>query len=139
MNSERNIKHQCAEYAYRCVEDVINFRQGTDLQKKYRSEVMSTGTRILGSSLMQTLAFYSSKEEPHFLKLNLHLLKWILKDESVNGKHLNPAKWDEDRKEMIKILSFLLTKSDDEIMYYTQRALDVTEWLKRFSEARLKE
>jgi len=88
---------------------------------------------------MQTLAFYSSKDEPHFLKLTLHLLKWILKDEQVNGKSLNTEKWDEDKEQTMKIFSFLLNKTDGEMIYYTQMALDVTEWLKRFSDARLKE
>ena len=136
-NIERNIIHECAEYAYRCVEDIMN--RNEDIQKKYRSEVMSTGTRIKGSGLMQTLAFYCSKDELHFLKLTLHLLKWILKDEQVNGKSLNTEKWDEDKEQMMKIFSFLLNKPDDEMIYYTQMALDVTEWLKRFSDARLKE
>ena len=137
-NEERNIKHECAEYAYQSVEDIINLNN-EDIQKKYRSEVMSTGARIKGSGLMQTLAFYSSKDEPHFLKLTLHLLKWILKDEQVNGKSLNTEKWDEDKEQTMKIFSFLLNKTDGEMIYYTQMALDVTEWLKRFSDARLKE
>lgn len=136
VNYERNIKHECAEYAYKCIEDILGFND--DIQRKYRSEVMSTGTRIKSSGLMQTLAFYCSKEDPHFLKLTLHILKWILKDIQIDGKFLNPLAWNENKEETLRIFSFLLKESDEKMIYYTQRALDVTEWLKRFADARLK-
>lgn len=133
---ERNIKHECAEYAYRCVEEIK--KNHSNIKDKYLSEVMSTGTRISGSGLMQTLAFYLSKEEPHFKKLTLHILKWVLKDIPVNGKTLDLSIWDEDKKETFKIFSFLLNKPDEEMIYCTERALDVTQWLSRFARAMLK-
>ncbi len=135
-SGERNIKHECAEYAYKCVDDILI--NDPNIQGKYHSEIMSTGTRIKGSGLMQTLAFYCSKEDPHFLKLTLHLLKWILKDRPFNGSLLDTSQWDEDKSGVMKIFSVLLNESDEEMIYYTQRALDVTEWLKRFADARLK-
>ncbi|NCO68465.1 MAG: type III-B CRISPR module-associated protein Cmr5 [Nitrospirae bacterium CG_4_10_14_0_8_um_filter_41_23] len=137
---ERNIKHQCAEYACKCIENIVN--NHSSIQKDYRSEVMSTGTRIYGSGLMQTLTFYCSKmdKHEHFKKLLLHLLYWILDGESFNGKTINAetAKWDENKENVLKIFTALLKKQDDGMIYYTQRAMNITEWLKRFADVRLK-
>ncbi len=139
---ERNIKHQCARYAYDCIEEISKL---PGEQTEYRSQVMSTGTRIHGSGLMQTLTFYCSKmegkdgrEKIYFRKLALHLLKWVLKDEKVNGG-LPLSKWNEDNTATWKIYSFLLnTDSDEKMIYYTERAKELTVWLKRFADARLR-
>jgi len=145
-NEEKNLKHQCAEYAFRCVDDILN-NQNSQTQKEYRSEVRSTGTRIYGSGLMQTLAFYSSKMDdkgeenhPHFRKLSLHILKWLLKDENIDGIIIDTSisKWDEDKNHTINLFSKLLNKSDEDMIYYTQRAMEVTGWLARFADAKLK-
>ncbi len=141
---ERNIKHQCARYAYDCIEDMIS--EPADRQREYRSEVMSTGTRIHGSGLLQTLTFYCSKmsgkgdnEKPHFRKLALHMLKWILKDEKIDGG-LSLSEWNEDVSGVWKLYSVLLNAdSDEKMIFYTERARELTDWLKRFADARLKE
>lgn len=141
-SQERNLKHQCAEYAYRCIKDVIDNHSA--LQKDYRSEVMSTGTKIKGSGLMQTLAFFLSKmdKQPHFKPLTLHLLKWVLDEETIDDTTLKASdvsSWDESKEETLKMFEILLKKSDIDMIHYTQRVLNVTGWLKRFADARLRE
>jgi len=134
---DRNIKHECASYAYKCIKDIIE--NCSNIQKDYRSEVMSAGTKIHDAGLMQTLAFFCSKMEKdlHFRKLALHIMKWILRDEKVGGVNIDTEKWDEDKNKTIELFEFLLNQSDERMMYFTQEALEVTTWLKRFADARL--
>lgn len=138
-NEERNIKHQCAEYAFNCIEDVVKINN-SQTHKEYRSEVRSTGTRIYGAGLMQTLAFYLSKmneeKHPHFRKLSLHILKWLLKDENIDGT-IDTSRWEDNNDQTIKLFRTLLNKSDEEMIYCTQRAMEVTGWLARFADAKL--
>lgn len=137
ITEERNLKHETAKYAYECIEDVVTSDTKED---KYRSEVMQTGFRLYGAGLMQTLAFYCSKmkKDKHFRKLSLHLLKWTLRDEVINKGMINCSQWNENEAQTMGLFSVLLDKSDDEMRFYAQRAMDVTEWLKRFAEAKLK-
>ena len=124
---ERNIKHKCAEYAYRCITDISG--EEPAVQTDYRSEVMSTGTRIYSTGLMQTLTFYCSKikeGKPHFEKLSLHVTKWILRSDKLGNEMAT-----------LQLLEFLLNQPDDKMMYFTQEAMEVTQWLKRFADAKL--
>ena len=137
IDAKRNIKHECAAYAYACITDVADEIPN---QKEYRSEVMSTGTRIHDSGLMQTLAFYCSKmkaEKPHFERLSLHVMKWILRDEKVNDRNVNTSKWDDGKGGVLTLFSFLLDQSDEKMMWFTREAMEVAQWLKRFADARL--
>jgi CRISPR type III-B/RAMP module-associated protein Cmr5 len=146
LEMDRDIKHQCAEYAYRCIEDVVNFEP--DIKEDYRSEVMNTGTRIYGSGLMQTLTFLCSKieiekngreEKPHFRKLALHLMKWILDEKEGVSVVAEIATWDDSKDKTLELFKGLLNeKNVDELIYYTQRAMEISEWLKRFADAKLK-
>lgn len=134
-----NIKHKCAMYAYECItEDII--KTESQIQEKYLSEIRSTATRIHDSGLLQTLAFYcSKKEDEHFKKLSLHIMKWILQDETINGANINIRKWDENQQIVLDFMALLLNKNDEEIMLKTGEAMEVSQWLSRFAVARLKE
>ena len=142
---DRNIKHKCAAYAYNCISDVL---KEPGIQGKYRSEVLSVGTRIHDSGLLQTLAFCCSKmkggEKPgdrsHFRELALYIMKWILREEQIDGDSLDTSKWDESDENIMSIFAYLLEphQSDERMLIYTHDALEVTQWLKRFADARLK-
>lgn len=140
---DKNIKHECAHYAYQCIENII--KNHNSIQKDYRSEVMSAGTKIHDAGLMQTLAFFCSKmkiennkeKNPHFRKLTLHIMKWILREEKVKNLNVDTTKWDEDKNKTIELFEFLLNQSDEKMMHLTQEALEVITWLKRFADARL--
>ena len=129
---ERNIKHECAKYAYERITKVLESSKANpniDIQKDYRSEVMSTGTRIHSAGLLQTLTFYCSKisdKKPHFKELVLHIMEWILRNEKPGNS-----------KDPLPLLEFLLGQPDDKMMYFTEEAMEVTQWLKRFADARL--
>ena len=128
---QRNLQHDRARYAYKSIKEVP-----AQIQKDYRSEVMSTPVRIHDAGLMQTLAFYCSKmkldesgeeKNPHFSMLALHIMKWILNDEAERR----------GKKDALKLFSSLLTCSDEEMILHTQEAIEVTQWLKRFADARI--
>lgn len=142
MSSEKmggNIKHECAHYAYKCIDDVLGTIK--DSQRDYRSEVRSTATRIHDAGLMQTLAFYCSKmnDKKHFERLALHIMKWILRADKVENESVDTSRWDDGKAGILKFLRFLLDQSDEKMMMLTAEATEVTQWLARFADARLKE
>jgi len=138
MNHEIvNLKHKCAEYAYKCIYKCIAEVEDQTIKGKYLSEVKSTSAKIYGSGLMQTLTFYFSKNEPHYRKLLLHLLNWILDGETINHRTITCDSPRGDN-ELITLFNAMLKTPPDKMMFYTQRALMVCEWLSRFADAKLK-
>lgn len=137
---ERNIRHECAKYAYECITDVVELsKKDSGIQKDYRSEVLSTGTRIHNAGLLQTLTFYCSKikdNKPHFERLSSHIMEWILRNEKTGVSAVN-ASSRKDEGKPLKLLEFLLDQPDNRMIYFTREAMEVTQWLKRFAEARL--
>jgi len=129
-----NLKHRCAKYAYNCIDEL----KDPDIKGKYLSEVKSTAAKIYGSGLMQTLTFYlSKKDEPHYRKLLLHLLNWILDGETINSCTIT-CDLPRGDNELITLFNEMLKTTPDKMMFYTQRALMVCEWLSRFADAKLK-
>jgi len=133
-----NLKHARAEYAYRCVTDVL--RLG-DQVKKYKTLILNTPVRIQSSGLMQTLAFSCSKMEknPHHQQLVLHMAKWVLRDKAIRGIAIDTRSWEENRDETMGLFELLLSQPDEVMMQFTREALEVTQWLKRFADARIEE
>ena len=135
---QRNLQHDRAKYAHDCIENVLakeKEKAFEGISEKYKSEVMSTPVRIHDAGLMQTLAFYCSKmkvengkeKNPHFSMLALHIMKWILNDEAERT----------GREDALNLFSSLLDQSDEEMILHTQEAIEVTQWLKRFADARI--
>ncbi|RKY69196.1 MAG: type III-B CRISPR module-associated protein Cmr5 [Candidatus Latescibacterota bacterium] len=119
----RNLDHDRALYAYKCVEKIEGGGDETE-KKKYRSAVLASGALIHKSGLMQTLAFYLSKKDKEYYKqLAGHILHW---DYVYGGAELP-----------LNTYHKLLNLSDEEVMYRTQEAKALILWLKRFAEAML--
>lgn len=129
----KNLDHERAEYAYRCVKYIEG--EGGELEKKYHSAVRSSGALIQKSGLIQTLSFYISKTKEngrnedqksytHYEFLAGHILKWSM----GNNENLSP----------LKLYLSLLDCTDDEIIQKTQESKALILWLKRFSDAMLK-
>lgn len=118
----RNLDHDRALYAYICMEKIEGC--GDETKKKYRSAVLASGALIQKSGLMQTLAFYLSKnDKEHYKQLAGHILHW---DYVYGGTGLP-----------LDIYRKLLNLSDEDVMYRTQEAKALILWLKRFAEAML--
>ena len=127
---DRNLDHDRALYAYKCVEEIQTI--GGDTGKKYRSAVLSSGALIQKSGLMQTLAFYISKkskkdeDDTYYEQLAGHILHWKHMCGKTEGDLLNAYK---------KLLD---CSDEEEMVYKTQEAKALILWLKRFAEAMLK-
>lgn len=118
-DEERNLEHKRAEYAYGCINEIVESR---DEKEKYRSAVLSCGPLIRKAGLIQTMAFYLSKKGPQE-KLAEHILKHIF----------------QERNETVNCLfKRLLDSNEDMLMEMTSETQSLVKWLKRFAEARLK-
>lgn len=133
---EKNLEYERADYAYKCIQDVIDHHDS--IKKEYRSELLQTPARIYNSGLLQTLTFYCSKMEVdektkkknHFIPLNLHIMKWILRDELS----LPLDQWGEGPNEIWNMYKSKILAQPDQKMRYTDRAMSVIVWMKRFAD-----
>jgi CRISPR-associated protein Cmr5 len=129
---ENNIEHERADYAYKCIKDILDNHNG--IKDKYRSEVLQTAIRIYNAGLMQTLTFYCSKmpNDEHFRKLSLHLMKWILRDELTTNRET----WTENIGQTWQLFNTILNHPNN-LIVYTERTKTVVVWLKRFADGRI--
>ena len=122
---DRNLDHDRALYAYKCVEEIQTI--GGDTETKYRRAVLSSGALIQKSGLMQTLAFYiSKKDKEYYEQLAGHILHLKHVGGTTEGDLLNAYK---------KLLD---CSAEEDMLYKTQEAKALILWLKRFAEAMLK-
>jgi len=120
----RNLDHERASYAYKCIEDIKKI--GGKTEKEYRSAVRSSGALVQKSGLMQTLAFYlSKKDKEHYKQLAGHILHW----DYVYGGTESPL---DSYHKLLEIL-------DEDIIHKTQEAKALILWLKKFADAMLKD
>ena len=121
---ENNIEHERADYAYKCIKDILDNHNG--IKDKYRSEVLQTAIRIYNAGLMQTLTFYCSKMEikngikNHFIPLSLHLMKWILRDELTTNRET----WTENIGQTWQLFNTILNHPNN-LIVYTERTKTV--------------
>lgn len=124
------IKSQEQEYmqiAHAFVKDAKSLSEKE--QNEYQSRVQSAPVLIHDTGLMQTLAFYISKDERSLSKLAKHLLSWLNYNQSWQS-HLNEQNW--------QLFSNLIDQSSEQLLLNTQKMLKLLQWLKRFSESQLK-
>ena len=127
IQRERNLEHERASYAFKCVEDIKN-QNNEKAESKYRTAALSAGTLIHKSGLLQALAFYISKKDYHSIAKDM--LFWLT-EIPVNNS---------DVKASLKVMyKQLLSLNDEDIIYKTQETRALIVWLKRFSEAMLKD
>lgn len=100
-------------------------------QNDYQSRVQSAPVLIHDTGLMQTLAFYISKEEKSLERLAKHLLCWLNVDCEEHWQSKNSdSTWN--------LFSNLIDQSSDKLLMNTEKTLKLLQWLKRFSESQLK-
>jgi len=134
-----NQEHKRASYAYRCIKDIENlsFPNHEKHEKKYRSLVESLPTRLQTIGLMQTLAFNCAKmkngDNIYFVKLNLHIMKWLLGESESTT-------WNENAAAVYTTFTTKLLPQlgTEKLMIHSRQAIDLAIWLKRFAEASLK-
>lgn len=102
-----------AENAYPLVADV----KGTDNEAKYRTLALTFPTMIMQSGLAQAVGFLMAKDEPHHRKLLSHL-KVLLNKDNLHDEILGA--------DIIKYQKL------------TRNAIEASSWLKRYTQALLK-
>ncbi len=130
----RDLEHKRAKYACRCIEDIDD----KAFRKDYHPLVSSLPTRLQTIGLLQTLTFNCSKmqgkngDKPQFVKLNLQIMKWLLKPEIRET-----CTWEEDATATFKLFkdNMLDQLGTEKKMLYTREAIALAIWLKRFAEA----
>lgn len=129
-----NQEHKRASYAWRCIEDIDN-KLNQKEREKYHTLVSSLPTRLQTTGLMQTLAFNCSKmdkdKKPYFVKLNAHLMKWILGETGATA-------WNENAAQVYQTFTTTILNDlgTEKLMIHTRQTLDLAIWLKRFAEGK---
>jgi len=119
-----NIAHENANAAL----DRIKAIRETETQKvqgEYLSLVRGADAMIHQCGLLQTLAFYRSKQKPHHNKLTSHVLEHL--ELTHDEAHLQDGYRE------------LLGMDDGALMHKTAEARQYLLWLKRYAEAMLGE
>lgn len=120
----KNIAHDNARKAFEKIEVVKQC--DVKIQKKYLSLVRGADTFMHQCGLLQTLAFYLSKDEQHHQLMTGQLLEFIGSEYLPDGNRMQGYKR-------------LIGKEDSSLMTDTARIRKYLLWLKRYAEAMLDE
>lgn len=120
-DEERNLEHKRAEYAFDCINEIAEMDEPD--QKKYRTAVLSCGSLMQKSGLIQAMAYHLSKKGQRE-KLAEHILRWI-----IYYRHGGSA---------IDLFQVLLGADDEMLARMTSESQSIVKWLKCFAEGRLK-
>jgi len=102
-------------------------QQGVTSQagKKYTNLAKAAPALIMQNGLLQTLAFYESKNEAQHQQLSQHLRRWI--NLRINGIDKDPG--------FRPLVDALLGSSSADYRLATQEALLLLRWLRQFAAA----
>ena len=92
---------------------------------KYRNLAKAAPALIMNNGLMQTLAFYESKGEPHHCRLAAHLRSWIFLRAGGNGQ--DPG--------FRTMMDDLLKAGPADYRRATDEALLILRWIRQFAAA----
>jgi CRISPR-associated protein Cmr5 len=103
---------------------LITSIKGKEFAKEYKSYVQSASTLIKTNGLMQTLAFWQSRNKPAYRELLNHITKMIADDSGIQNLDLPQKVMDCDQNEYRNL---------------TTISLACLVWLKRFAESELED
>jgi CRISPR-associated protein Cmr5 len=124
MANLKTLTQKYALYAFECIEEVKTKNIGSD----YVSTVKKIPAMITHNGLLTTLTFLYSKSDKEPKLILLNQIVYCLKNPSV-------TKPKELSKDDIKDFIYQLAKEDfQKLMFYSQKALTLSQWLKRLAE-----
>lgn len=127
----QTLDQQRAEYAWAQVNQVAQ----QPIQPDYTSLVKGVPVLIMGSGLMQTLAFLRAKGKPHHLALLGHLCHWLgrtLGGTPVTGQERFPP---EAAADFDKVMAALHAAPSALYLRATDETLALLRWLRQFADA----
>lgn len=101
----------------------------------YTSLAKGVPVLVMGSGLMQTLAFLQAKGKDHHLKLLGHLCRWLgrtLGGTSVTGEERFPP---EEAAEFATVMAALHAAPSALYLRATDEALALLRWIRQFADA----
>lgn len=109
-----NLEQERAAYAWNCVQNCSS---------DYVNLAKSAPALIMGNGLMQTLAFFKSKDKAHHRNLNSHIMEWL------HRRFLCQA-------DFAQVMTFL-HGADDSSLYRraTEETMELLRWLRQFAAA----
>lgn len=132
----QTLEQKRSKYAF----EKIIYVKGKNFEKKLSSLIGKLATLILTNGLGNTLAFLFAKGKDEHLYTIYILSDWLINNSSIGKKDLNITEYSSDKvkKETQKILNNLvLNASVEEYIFYTEEALRLTNWLRRFADSLL--
>jgi len=140
----KTLEQERSNYAFECISEI----KGKDFEKDASSLIAKLGTLILTNGLGNTLAFLFSKANSkanqnhhletkpknHHLEIIVIMSNWLYKLEGQN-KEVNSSNVKEKIDQIMG--DFVLNVDVEKYMYYTDEALRLINWLRRFSDAML--
>lgn len=114
------LEQQRAQFAWQCAQEGIQIASD-----EYRNLAKAAPALIMNNGLMQTLAFYQSKDKDHHRALAAHLRRWIMQRAGGNGQ-------DPGFQSMMVVL---LRAHPDQYRQATEEALLILRWIRQFAAA----
>lgn len=128
----QTLDQQRAEYAWAQVNQVAQ----QAILRDYTSLVKGAPVHVMGSGLMQTLAFLRAKGKPHHLALLGHLCHWLgrtLGGTPVIGQERFPPEAEAD---FATVMAALYAAPSALYLRATDETLALLRWLRQFADAR---
>ncbi|MGC8917613.1 MAG: type III-B CRISPR module-associated protein Cmr5 [Thermoanaerobaculum sp.] len=97
--------------------------------EKYANLAKGAPSLIMGNGLMQTLAFYKSKNEKHHEELLRHVLEWLSHKESPCHSFIPES-------DFRKAMDALSRCESSQYIQATHEALAILKWIRQFASAR---
>ncbi|TSE30396.1 type III-B CRISPR module-associated protein Cmr5 [Tepidimonas charontis] len=127
----QTLDQQRAQYAWEQVSQVA-----PNLIKDYTREAKGAPALIMGSGLMQTLAFFQAKGKNQHLALLSHLCRWLgrtLGGTAVTDRERFPP---EAAANFATVMAALHTAPSSLYLRATDEALALLRWIRQFADAR---
>ncbi len=116
----QSLEQKRAAYAWGCVHGVSS---------DYVNLAKAAPSLIMGNGLMQTLAFFKSKDKDHHRKLLDDILKWLTRPEAACTFLTS-----HDFSQAMEKLS-APNVSSEQYLHATQEALAILKWIRQFAAA----
>jgi len=108
-----NLEQQRAAYAWNCVQNCSS---------DYVNLAKSAPALVMGNGLMQTLAFFKSKNKNHHASLNRHIMEWLHRRFACQA-------------DFTQIMPFLHGADSSVYRQATEETMELLRWLRQFAAA----
>lgn len=136
----QTIEQQRSSYAFNMIKQIKD-KGDKNIEKKSSTIILKLGTLILTNGLGNTLAFlYSKSKDEHLITLYI-LFVWLLREDKsykFDKNKLDYQQLNKNHETFKEVFDKMVNNATvEQYMYYTEEALRLANWLKRYAEAML--